>query len=94
MSESRLDIIDQLQSIERKKEAFSENLIAIRSSYFEAGNITFQIDTRDYRDTGATDEAIAFNPALMMQYLSEEIQQLEKQGDELIGKLQSDSMAK
>lgn len=83
---SRLEIANELQACEKRKEQFQKQLKAIESHYFKSGDIFFQIETDDYEHKGI-EEFIEFVPELMIEYIRKEIEKLQVKSNKLIEKL-------
>lgn len=83
---NKLEVVNKLQKCEEKKEQFQMQLKALESQYLKECTIVFQTDTGDFQHKG-TKEPVEFNKVLMIEYIRKEIEELQKESNNLIAKL-------
>ena len=84
-----LTTIDEIEQIEKSKQAFKLQLSAITSSYFKTGQITFSAPDYGLNDDDNLQPSINidFDTELMIKYIKSEIISLTSRSNKLIERL-------
>lgn len=83
---NKLEIANELQECEKRKEQFQKQLNALKSHYLKSGVIFFELKTDDFQHKGV-EEFIEFDTELMMEYITKEIEKLQMKSNQLVEKL-------
>lgn len=88
---NRIEKAEKLKQLEDKRLILNENIEAIESNYFNDGKIRITVSTEDFKHKG-NDMEFSFTPLVLLDYLKEELKDLEKLTSELVKDLYGESL--